>query len=45
MQGMPATPASEAHWEGSNPDVQTKPRAPRDHSAYVQAKKVNDHPL
>jgi len=38
MQGIPATPASETHWEGSNPDVQTKPHAPRDHSASVREK-------
>jgi hypothetical protein len=38
MQGMPTTPASETHWEGDNPDVQAKPRVPRDHSAAVQAK-------
>jgi hypothetical protein len=38
MQGIPATPASITKWEGSSPDVQTKPNAPRDHSAMVKAK-------
>ena len=38
MQGIPATPASETHWEGGNPDVQTKPHAPRDHSDVVRKK-------
>jgi hypothetical protein len=38
MQGIPPSPASETHWEGSNPDVQTKPHAPRDHSAIIKQK-------
>ena len=38
MQGIPVTPESATHWEGSSPDVQTKPRAPRDHSAYIKEK-------
>jgi hypothetical protein len=42
--GLPPTPASEIHWEGDNPEVQTKPKAPRDHSAWVQEqmKKARD---
>ena len=38
MQGIPATPESATRWEGSNPEVQTKPHAPRDHSAYIREK-------
>ena len=38
LQGMPTTPASETHWEGDNPDVQVKPRAPRDNDAFARAK-------
>jgi hypothetical protein len=38
LQGIPATPASETHWEGGNPDVQAKPHAPRDHSALIREK-------
>jgi hypothetical protein len=38
MQGIPPTPQTAIHWEGGNPDVQTRPHAPRDHSAYVREK-------
>jgi hypothetical protein len=38
MQGVPPMPANVTRWEGSSPDVQTKPHAPRDHSAYVREK-------
>jgi hypothetical protein len=36
MQGVPPTPENVIQWEGSNPDVQTKPHAPRDHSEYIK---------
>ena len=36
MQGVPTTPETVTQWEGRSPDVQTKPHAPRDHSAYVK---------
>jgi hypothetical protein len=34
--GMPPTPQSEVHWEGGGEDVQTKPKAARDHSDWVK---------
>lgn len=33
--GIPITPETEARWEGDNPEVQTRPHAPRDHSQWA----------
>jgi hypothetical protein len=38
MSGIPPTPQSEIHWEGSGEGVQTGPHAPRDHSERMAQK-------
>ena len=35
LVGVPSTPKAITHWEGAGEGVQTKPNAPRDHSAWV----------